>query len=166
MFWYSKVMVNNSGNLDGFEYSSITYPPLASFISVVILLTFNEKGEILAIQNPRGWDFPGGHVEQGEAPEDALHREAFEEACERIRTIIPFASARTSKVIGPYAGKYIIFYFAKLKQVLPFLSKYETTARKFVGTDQFLEIYGGGAPNLAREILQLELNIRASDRHN
>lgn len=29
--------------------------------------------------NHRGWDFPGGHIEPGESPEDCFKREAQEE---------------------------------------------------------------------------------------
>ncbi len=34
----------------------------------------------LFVEHPiRGWEIPGGHIEEGESPEDALHRELLEE---------------------------------------------------------------------------------------
>ena len=39
-----------------------------------------KSGSILMVHHPeRGWEFPGGHVEDGEHPEQALHREMVEE---------------------------------------------------------------------------------------
>ncbi|MEC7272391.1 MAG: NUDIX domain-containing protein [Candidatus Thermoplasmatota archaeon] len=39
-----------------------------------------KSGSLLMVQHPeRGWEFPGGHIEEGEHPEQALHREMKEE---------------------------------------------------------------------------------------
>lgn len=39
-----------------------------------------EDGSVLFVEHPeRGWEIPGGHVEPGEHPEEALHRELLEE---------------------------------------------------------------------------------------
>jgi ADP-ribose pyrophosphatase YjhB (NUDIX family) len=37
-------------------------------------------GRILLVRNDRGWEMPGGQVEVGEAPREALRREVKEEA--------------------------------------------------------------------------------------
>ncbi|HXF99498.1 MAG TPA: (deoxy)nucleoside triphosphate pyrophosphohydrolase, partial [Bacteroidota bacterium] len=53
-------------------------------VSVGILL---RNGHVLACQRKRSaryplkWEFPGGKLEPGETPEDALHRELREELC-------------------------------------------------------------------------------------
>ena len=50
------------------------------FVSVAALVT-NAKDEILLINSPwRGWEYPGGLIEQGETFQQALKREVFEEA--------------------------------------------------------------------------------------
>jgi len=40
---------------------------------------FQEDPLLLVDVNHRGWDFPGGHIEPGESPEDCFKREAQEE---------------------------------------------------------------------------------------
>ena len=54
-------------------------------VLVVAAALYNSKGEILLAQRPEGkqlaglWEFPGGKLEQGEAPEAAVVRECREE---------------------------------------------------------------------------------------
>jgi len=46
-------------------------------------------GRFLMVRHPRrgGWEMPGGHVEDGETPEDAARREFLEESGYSIRIV-------------------------------------------------------------------------------
>ena len=53
-------------------------------IEVVAAVIFDERGRIFATQRGYGewkdwWEFPGGKIEQGETPQEALRREIHEE---------------------------------------------------------------------------------------
>jgi 8-oxo-dGTP diphosphatase len=56
-----------------------------SIVIVAACVLLNEAGELLIARRPPGrplaglWEFPGGKVEQGEQPEEALVRELREE---------------------------------------------------------------------------------------
>ncbi len=61
---------------------------MTTIVSAAIIL--NERNQILIAQRPPGsgmegyWEFPGGKVEEGEDPKDALVRECEEELGVRI----------------------------------------------------------------------------------
>ncbi len=56
-----------------------------TYLFVVAAALIDDKGNILVQQRPQGkamaglWEFPGGKVEVGETPEEALARELLEE---------------------------------------------------------------------------------------
>src|ERR1700739_681612 len=48
-------------------------------VTAVKIYVFTDAGLLLAKVDHRGWDLPGGHIETGETPEDAIGRELKEE---------------------------------------------------------------------------------------
>lgn len=67
------------------------------FVSVAGLVK-NEQGQVLMILSPdRGWEYPGGMVEQGETLQEALRREILEETGVEAE---PLAFAGITKNMG------------------------------------------------------------------
>ena len=85
-------------------------PLLADRVSAVFVLALCE-GRILAVENERGWDIPGGHLEPGESPLDALRREIAEEAGASVKRICPIGTLAipgAEKVMLFFAGEEIV----------------------------------------------------------
>ncbi len=74
--------------------------PNASIIHVACGVLINPQGEVLLAQRPEGkiaagwWEFPGGKIEQGESPLQALTRELQEELGVRVREARPLIRFR------------------------------------------------------------------------
>lgn len=101
--------------------------------------------------SPLKWEFPGGKVERGETPEDALARELKEELGATLQRCIPIG-----RVVHQYAEApdqlEILFFAASISEVELTPRRFEKTAwvlPKELGAYDFLAANSGLVANLA-----------------
>jgi len=76
---------------------------------------FPDNENVVLYQHVQGYiGLPGGTIEQGEAPEDALKREILEEVTCEILKFGPFGYFKTYKVEEPETTWYQLRYWAKV----------------------------------------------------
>lgn len=115
---------------------------------------FDDKNQILAIENHRGWDIPGGRVEPGEAPESTVVREIMEEA-----SVVVEKPQLVYLQEFPDRGWNIAYYRCYVVEVQPFNTEFETTKREFMPVDVFLERYGGEDVEETRVLIEKALML-------
>lgn len=110
-------------------------PPLELSVTALVLAFSGDR--LLQTQLvKRGWDVVGGHIEPGESPEEAVHREAFEEAGARLGTLhllgyqrLRLLGPRQESYRYPYPENYQIFYCARISALDDFVTNAETKGR-------------------------------------
>ncbi|RIW32721.1 NUDIX domain-containing protein [Bacillus salacetis] len=110
-------------------------PPLEKITSVHGCC-FHQGKVLLVNIKGRGFNFPGGHVEGGETPEQAFHREVLEEGWVkgRVRHVgMIKVSHRNNPQFDP-KGKYPligyqVFYRMDIEEMLPFQRNNESSCR-------------------------------------
>lgn len=125
------------------------------------------KEELLLVDlNHRGWDFPGGHIEEKETPEACFQREAMEEgyvsgSCE----LIGFISVdHTENPVWDVNGKYPkigyqVFYRMDIEKLHPFEAEYESAQRILVPVSEVADYYHDWN-ELYREILAAAVELK------
>lgn len=109
--------------------------------------TFTQPGHMVLTKNARGWDNPGGHLEEGETVLDALHREIEEEIAGKIVGEPILIGHRYTTAIRPHAWSHkypkqaalpIYFAFVELNDFTP---QFEVTERMVAKLEHAVEKY-------------------------
>ncbi|MCJ7842369.1 NUDIX domain-containing protein [Lederbergia sp. NSJ-179] len=124
--------------------------PERKLITSVHAFCFDREQLLMVNLKNRGWDFPGGHIEVGETPEDCVKREVLEEAYAKgLCTLLGMIEVNHSendqwneKSPYPLVG-YQVFYRIDLTELLPFEGKYESTQRILIDPNEIANYYTG-----------------------
>ncbi len=132
---------------------SDTLPP-RELITSAFALAFQGDRLLLTDLGLRGWDFPGGHVEEGESPEETMRREVYEETGARLGParllgyqLLQLLAPRPEGYKYPYPDSYQVFYYACVASLDPFTPTPESRGAGLL------------PPDRAREIRWVRLNI-------
>lgn len=102
-------------------------------IEVAVGVLFNEQGEVLIGQRVvkdnyyQKWEFPGGKLEQGESPQDALIREFREEVGIEITSSEHFMVLEHN-----YPDRHVCLHVQKINQYSGYIASMEGQALKWV----------------------------------
>ena len=92
--------------------------------------------KIVAARNERGWDIPGGHLEEGEDPMDGIRRESEEEAGVSFKNAIPYATLSL-----PHEEKYMLFFASNSCVLGDFTPKPDAFERDLLDVETLIERY-------------------------
>ena len=116
-----------------------------SLITCTYGFIFDENNNLLiSLEGDRGWDLPGGHIENGESINKAFHREIKEEGgvtCKDVKLFCIAEMLVKSKDIPkdykyPIPKSYMLYYVAKVDKILEFKPSEEDLDRKFFSLEE------------------------------
>jgi 8-oxo-dGTP diphosphatase len=127
--------------------------PDTSRVTSVHGFCFKEGKLLLVNLLKRGWDFPGGHLEEGESPQECLKREVMEEAYVSGSShllgylVVDHQSNPHWNEQSPYPKVgFQLFYAMNVEEVYTFEADYESVERCWIDpvyvADYYLEWNG------------------------
>ncbi|WP_274361907.1 NUDIX domain-containing protein [Paenibacillus thermotolerans] len=121
--------------------------PPPELVTSAFVLAFKENALIVTNLNDRGWDIPGGHIEAGETPVQAVMRELYEETGAVIEEPeflgfmkIHLLGERPPGYKYPFPCSYMVFYCANIAKLDPFESTEEVKERGLFGPEKIQSI--------------------------
>lgn len=126
--------------------SEETSPPELTTSSFALVFDQSRRGLWLAQNRRRGLEISGGHVEEGETPEEAVRRENFEECGIKIKKVVPVAYQEITLLAPPPADwkypapvSYMQFFAAEVDSQIHFTETDECLSPVFMPMPQHPE---------------------------
>jgi 8-oxo-dGTP pyrophosphatase MutT (NUDIX family) len=145
-------------------YASDVTPPAALITAVACVAIVDTKtNDIVLTRNHRGWEVLAGHIESGETPLEALHREALEEGGFEISKVVPFGYLKTtaSKKSSPesrnfnypFPVSYIAYYLACTENPLAEPTGEEILERRVFSQKEVQQLVNSGDFNMIEQTI-------------
>lgn len=121
-------------------------PSTVSSTSVVI---FDGEKILWTHHKTRGWDIPGGHIEEKETIHDALKREIQEEVGAEINNPVLVATISSNAADSKYAGKImVIFATTSFRLIDEWTPPHDVDDRAILDVDVAMKEYHGDLEGL------------------
>jgi len=124
---------------------------------------FTAKGEMVLVEDRRTGErmLPGGHPEAGEALQETLAREVWEEACAVVEKAVYIGAQQVNDERGE--TYYQTRFWARVR-LEPFTPRFETSARLLVKPEAFLGTLNWSTRRLAEAMLGAALEVERKHR--
>lgn len=122
-------------------------PPQRELTTSALGLVFFEERLVLPKLVERGWDIPGGHIEDGETPQETFCREVHEEVGATLSEVGPLGyqkivihAPKPKAYKYPYPISYQAFFWGRVDTLEPFEPTDEVSERGLFLPEQALTV--------------------------
>lgn len=159
---------SRDGNLEGWFEPGVLLPDKERVVGVVVLpFLGTDQVVVVKVRKRREWEFPGGHVEKGEAPLEAARREAREEAGVELGEL-HLIGRKWLRLLNPqrtelcrYDSRCLLIYWAEVTALHHLPPDSEISERRVVEVQRAEGVLGGyWPPRHLMEILECALADR------